>query len=509
MSPSARPATPSAGDVTRSVIETVLTVAFRRQWVILTLFVTVFGGVALATSRLPPTYRSEMKILVKNERADLVVTPVADSNGDIIRGQVDETVINSEIELLTSTDLLKKVVLERKLYVQPARLPADAPPDPVAVQQGITWLKMDLSIIPVRKSNIIQVSYGARSPEAAAKVLDTLASAYLEAHLQLHRTPGAAEFFRIQKARYQENLQQAEEKLLTFQDQKKIYLMAQQKERALESLNTSQVQLREAQAALAEATARVNVLQAQHAKSEPVIVSASRTFPLQGTIERLTTMLPELENRRSQLTMKLLPDDRLVREVEEEIANTRAELERQRNSHLVDQTTSVNPVWQAYEEELSRARATQAGLQARNDVLATATRTHQETLGQLQAVTNEFEDLQRLVKESEESYLLYSSKEEEARIADLLDQQKISNVALAESPTESPIPAGPNVPLNLALGLVLAVLVGFGAAIALEVVTATTVHTPAEIELGTGVPVLGVIPWGRRKQSSVPSMAHV
>jgi uncharacterized protein involved in exopolysaccharide biosynthesis len=508
MSPSSRPATPSASDVTRSVIETVLTVAFRRKAVILTLFVTVFGGVALATSRLPPTYRSEMKILVKNERADLVVTPVADSNGDIIRGNIDETVINSEIELLTSTDLLKKVVLERKLYAQPAGLPADAPPDPVAMQQGIKWLKEDLNIIPVRKSNIIQVGYGARSPESAAKVLETLASAYLEAHLQLHRTPGAAEFFRIQKARYQDALQQSEQKLLSFQDQRRIYLMAQQKESALESLTSSQAQLHESQAALAEANARVAVLQAQHAQSEPRIVSSTRAIPLQGTIERLTTMLPELENRRSQLTMKLLPDDRLVREVDEEIANTRAALERQTGSHLVDETTSVNPVWQAYEEELARARAAQAGLVARRDQLARTTRTHEDSLATLQNVTNEFEDLQRVVKESEENYLRYSNKEEEARIADLLDQQKISNVALAESPTDSPIPSGPNVVLNLALGLVMAVFIGFGAAIALEVVTATTVYTPAEIEAGTGVPVLGVVPWGGRKQPVMSSMAR-
>ena len=44
----------------------------------------------------------------------------------------------------------------------------------------------------------------------------------------------------------------------------------------------------------------------------------------------------------------------------QEIANTRAALERQTGSHLVDETTSVNPVWQAYEEELARARATGA-----------------------------------------------------------------------------------------------------------------------------------------------------
>jgi uncharacterized protein involved in exopolysaccharide biosynthesis len=481
---------PSASDVTRSLIETALTVMFRRKQLILTLFIAVFGGVATATKMLPDEYESEMKILVKNERADMVVAPAASAAGAIIRGNVDETVINSELELLSSTDLLKQVVLSLKLYDQGT---LDTPPA-AAVERGIRGLRSGLTIIPVRKSNIIQVSYASRTPESAAAVLEALASAYLEAHLRLHRSTGASEFFSQQKARYQTQLQNAEANLQTFQTTSRVYLMPQQKETTLRKLMDTQTLLHETEAALSEANARVDALNAQIATSTPRIVTQSRSIPNQASIERLTTMLAELRNRRSQLTLKFLPGDRLVREVDEEIENTRVALDRAERVNAVEDITDLNPTWQAMQVDLATGRATKAAMEARRNALATVVDTHRAELVELQAATNQFDDLQRVLKETEESYLLYARKEEEARIADLLDQQKISNVALAEQPTVSPIPSGPNTVLNLGLGLVLATCVAVGAAVAVEVVTSSTLHTPAEVEAATGLPVLGAIP---------------
>ena len=67
--------------------------------------------------------------------------------------------------------------------------------------------------------------------------------------------------------------------------------------------------------------------------------------------------------------------------------------------------------------------------------------------------TAAFDDLVRTPKEAEDNYLLYAKKTEEARIAESLDQQKIANVAIAETPIEPHLPSKPNVMLNLALGV--------------------------------------------------------
>src|SRR5580698_8806010 len=81
----------------------------RRKWQMLATFLLVVAGVTIGTLRMPKQYASHMKILVRNERVDMVVT--ADSHvGSGYQGTVSEEQINTEIELLNSSSLLQQVV---------------------------------------------------------------------------------------------------------------------------------------------------------------------------------------------------------------------------------------------------------------------------------------------------------------------------------------------------------------------------------------------------------------
>src|SRR5437763_717379 len=82
----------------------------RRKWLILVTFLLVTGGVAAGTLLMPKQYETRMKVLVKNERADMIVS--ADRNGGSgYRGEVSELQINYEIELLTGNNLLQQGVI--------------------------------------------------------------------------------------------------------------------------------------------------------------------------------------------------------------------------------------------------------------------------------------------------------------------------------------------------------------------------------------------------------------
>src|SRR6202012_5243513 len=105
---------------------------------------------------------------------------------------------------------------------------------------------------------------------------------------------------------------------------------------------------------------------------------------------------------------------------------------------------------------LAKEEAAYAGLEARRQELSRQAEGYRAQLYKLAESTTEYDDLIRSEKEAEENYLLYARKTEEARIAESLDQEKIANVAIAESPTEPHLPSKPNVPLNLGLGVLLA-----------------------------------------------------
>jgi uncharacterized protein involved in exopolysaccharide biosynthesis len=476
-------------DVNTVSLKDLAAILARRKGQILITFILVFVGVVAGTLLMPKQYETRMKVLVKNERADMIVSP--DRNGGSgYRGEVSESQINSEIELLTGNDLLQQVVTKCGLdQLQHVGDPDPAQRHSIAVEKAVKRLQRDLKVSPVRKADIIQVEYADTEPRRAVAVLATLADLYLEEHLKVHGSPGTYEFFNGQAERYRGELQSAESKLADFRRRENIVMLAQQKDVMLQKAAESQSSLLQAEAAIGEYTRKAADTSRQLGAAQPRVLTQSRTLSNQYSIERFQTMLAELQNRRTQLLVKFRPDDRLVQEADQEIADTRAALEKANKLDALEQATDVNPVHQALEIDLARQQAELAGIQSRRDALARQTDAYRSQLVRLADATAAFDDLTRTQKEAEDNYLLYAKKTEEARIGESLDREKIANVAIAETPVEPHLPSKPNVPLNFALGGLLAAFLSLGVAFAAEYFR-DTVEQPAELEELTGLPVL-------------------
>jgi polysaccharide chain length determinant protein (PEP-CTERM system associated) len=464
-------------------ISDIACILHRRRRLILVMFLLTVAAAVAVTLVMPKQYETRMKVLVKNERADMIVSP--DRNGTSgYRGEVGETQINSEIELLTSDNLLRQIVsrcgLDRR---QHASEPS------VAVEKALKRLHSDLKVSPVRKANIIQVQYTDTDRRRAVAVLATLSNLYLEEHLKVHGTPGTYQFFKGQAERYRKELEDAESRLADFRRRENIVMLAQQKDVMLQKAAESDSALMQVEAAISEYAQKIAGTRRQLAAAPPRVVTQSRTLSNQYSVERLSTMLAELQNRRTQLIAKFRSDDRLVQETDQEIANTQAGLDRAMKLTGQDQATDVNPVYQALEIDLSKEQAQLAGLQSRRETLKRQTADYRAQMMRLANSTAAFDDLVRAQKEAEDNYLLYAKKTEEARITESLDQQKIANVAIAETPVEPHLPSKPNVALNVTLGIVLACFLSFGSAFGAERFR-DTVEQPRELAELTGLPVL-------------------
>jgi len=455
------------GGGTDSLTE-IAAILVRRKWQIAATFVLVVAVVTTGTLLMPKQYESHMKILVKNERADMVVT--ADSNtGSGYTGAVSEEQINTEIELLNSQSLLRQVVEQcglEKLESTAGYPPAER--RPIALERAVLGLQKNLSITPVRKANVIQVDYISKNPHLAASVLRQVSDSYLEAHLRLHSTPGTYQFFATQTARYQQDLNDAEAKLTTFRQQGNIVMLEQQKDEMLRKASDSESALLQAESAVGEYNDKITDTRRQLAASSPRVTTQSRTGPNQFSVDHLSAMIADLNNRRTALLAKFRSDDRLVVEVDKEISDTQASLDKAAKASAIEESTDVNPIHQTLQIDLAKEQAELAGLQSRRQSLAAQTRSYHEQLMTLGNATAQFDDLTRARKEAEDNYLLYARKTEEARIAESLDRQKIANVAIAESPVEPHLPSKPNVPMNIALGVVLAGFLSVGLAFSME-----------------------------------------
>jgi uncharacterized protein involved in exopolysaccharide biosynthesis len=441
----------------------VRSICYRRRWQIVVTFSLALLVVAITTFTAPAEYDTHMKILVKSHRVTSGVDPQNSQPGE-----VSEADINTEIELLNSDDLLRRVVTICGLDRTPPNGKMPAERRKIATDRAVAQLQHSLKISPAHKADIIEVSYTSDDPDKAVNVLRQLASAYLEYHLLVRGSPGTHEFFSNQAKHYQGEVKNAETKLSNFRLKKDIVLFQEQKAEILRRAEDSNSALLATEAAVREYASKIAQMRAKAAAAPPRVTTQSRTITNQNSVERLGTMIVELRNRRTLLLSKFRPDDRTVQEVSQEIVDTQAALEKAQAQTSSEQATDINTVHQALELDAAKGEAEYAGLEARRQELIRQAAAYRAQLQKLASSTAEYDDLSRTEKEAEENYILYARKAEEARIADSLDQQKIANVAIAENPIEPSVPSRPNKPRNMALGTLFAGFLSLGIAFSSE-----------------------------------------
>ena len=245
-------------------------------------------------------------------------------------------------------------------------------------------------------------------------------------------------------------------------------------------------------AQIRDAEDRAELLGQQRNSLPVTIETQSRTARNHPLMDRLKGLVVELENKRTELLTKYEPGYRLVQEVEKQIGDTRAALEREQAPTVVEQTESLNPLHQSTEAELLRTQALATGLRARRESIAQEVQRGQTGHRKLNEITAEHDDLLRQVKIAEENYLLYLKKQEESRIADAMDQHKILNVAVVEWAVPPPLPSDRYRPFLLALGLLSGLLAGIGSALTAEHRN-RAVSSLAEVQELTGLPVVATL----------------
>jgi succinoglycan biosynthesis transport protein ExoP len=430
------------------------------RWLFLIVFAGTFAVTTTLVFLLPTKYESEMKLLVSNERPDLVISPKDDKESPVPE-ELAEIRINSEIELLRSHDVLKQVVLKADLSHEPGTVAASGAASPVSLDRSVRSLQRHLEITPVKKSEIITVAYRAKSPEVANAVLKNLADTYLGMHLTAHTNPGSFKFFNDQANACAERLARSEEQLRLFRQQHASLVQPDEKDALTQRVMEAQAALESADAQ--EAEYRNRVREALHIlpDMDSRVTQQVRTSPQTALIAQLSSMLAELQNRRTEMVTKFRPDDRLVVELDNEIASTKATLNKATADTATEQVTDLNQVRVEAEKSLSESRVSLAGAKARRGRLESMVADYKKRMFSFAGAATENDRLIRQVKEDEDNYLLYSKKREEARIAESLDQQRITNVSLVQAPTLPVDPVSPQVPLDLAVGFLFSGFLAF------------------------------------------------
>jgi len=468
-----------------------LAVLFRQRRLALFSFMATFLAV-LGYGMLAPSYQAHMNVLVRRGRVDPLVTPAPTPSPMFQRDEITDEELNSQVELLRDDEILRTVVQ--------ATAPAGSPwyerylggSEEVRLARSVRRMARRLMVVPIRKTNIIQVDYSSSDPAQAAAVLHSLAHAYLERQQRVRRPSGEYEFFDQQVTQSRRGLLDAEFRLMDFSSDQGVVSAAQERDMALQKLSDAEANDRQTQVTIVETRRRIRDLESKLKSLPERTLTVIRNSDNPQLTEKMKSKLLELQLKRTELLTKFQPSYRLVQQIDQQIAETRASILGEEHSPLRDETTNQEPNHEWAKSELIKAQVELGTLEAHGQAVRIQVTGYREVAQRLGGNALRQGELLAELKVAEEKYLLYVNKREEARIENALDQGGILNVTIAEEPRVPALPARAGWVFGL-IGVMLGSTLSTGLAFTADYLN-PGFRTPDEVVDYLGVPVLASLP---------------
>lgn len=464
--------------------------AVKRHWVpAASIFVFTFGLSIFAAQFLKPSYQAEGRLLFKNSTFKLVGSTVMsggnEGEGDLRSLVATQNPIVTQMEVISSRPLLQKTIDRLKLTTDDKK-----PLDPLALQSNLT-AKI------VGGSDIVQINYKNRNPQAAAQVVNTLMAIYLENDIDTSRAEAEAarKFMDKQLPQTQVAVNNAEVALRKFKQQHNIVDLTEEAKSAVgniggleTNINNTQAQLAESNAQRAELRAKVN-LDSQAAMS---ISAISQSTAVQGIL----TQLQDVERQLATESSRFSNDNPIIISLKEKQAKLKTLLTKQVQATIGDRSPvpqgllQISGLKQNLISELLKAEVQQTGLVKKLSSLQNSRAAYQKRVGEIPQLVQSQRQLERQQEVSQSTYQNLLKKVQELQLA---KNKNISNariIANAIVPEKSDLGTKPVVG---GLGLLLGSLLGTSAIAYLELKD-RSLKTIKEVERAFGYTLLGIIP---------------
>lgn len=442
---------------------------------------------------LPALYESQAKLFVRYV-VDRSAVDGLDATGKAI-GSPTETVITSEVEILTSSDLAMQVAET----IGAKRILPEAG-DKATNANAARGILMALQVTPVKGSDIISVTYKNRDPKLAMDVLQELVTRYFDKHLEVHRSAGAFEYVTRQVEQVRVQLNQTQEELKKLRAKAGVTSLAEDTAALATGLAKGQEDLDTAQGELAAQQARVTELEKLMAGADTKQADNASHQPSHKIIEEYQALFARVAQLR-QVEMELLArytsQNRIVKVRQAQIED----LEKQRRDmesrfpNLI--TMAPGGGSQNERPDLLTERARLVEIQTKTDSLKSRFNELQERAKLLAELGPQIASLERRQTVEETNYNNFEASLEKARIDETLDPSRMPNISVVQRPEmgERVTREMAKIMIGLAAG---GVALGVAMALLIELVLDRTVKRSFELETKLRIPLL----------LSIPNFAH-
>lgn len=391
----------------------------------------------------PPLYQAAAKVALDPQRGTVTMSPGASSGVTVQRTTQEE--VNEQVDLLQSPDLIREVIQDYAFEEEPEpsglrlavsflnpRYLADFVYDQIhdvapasLTDRRVEFFQRGLSVVPIRQTDFIEITYTNRRPEVAAGFLNDLLQTYLRRQVDLRKQGAQRTFISEQRKLLGERRDQAEDALREFRERQGLTLTLTDEDSVREMVTSLEGDLSNTLTELQESEARVNVLTREMADLPQEVAAAQ-----DGAVQVLKTTIVDLELERSENLSKYTEQSKVIKDIDRRIAEARELLA---DESANSAATRSNPTHESLRMQLIEAQTSAAGMQARVAGLRNEIARHTLNLQRMERARPELERLKNDLETAKESYQNYVRKEEEARFSTALDESGILNVNIVEN----------------------------------------------------------------------------
>jgi capsular exopolysaccharide synthesis family protein len=423
-------------------------IILKRRGLVIGVALAVFAAIGVWTFTSKRLYSSRVNIQIDAEQN---VLPYREGYAP---ATADPTYLRTQAQVLRSEALMSRVVTRLGLASDPAK-----------TAELARWLSGSVSVTPVEGTQILTVTFHAEDPEFAARAVNALADDYVDYGFEVKRIAmfKARAYIEEELDKLKQKLEQSEQRLVNYGRRHQILFPSEDNNVIMRKLSDLNQELTKVEA---------EVIANQWA--------SLRNTTLDNYPEKLkTSVMRSLDTRRSELEQKLAtltaqfgakwPE---VRTITQELSEVRQQLAAEKQKAL-DQAKVEYDLAVGHRARLTAALNEQGRL-----------------ADQLTQASIEYNILKREVETDRQLHEGLLQRLKETGVALGL---KSGNVHVIDRGYVPRLPSTPNVPLNLALGLVVGLISGVAVASAVDFIH-RTIKTPEDVERELRVAFLGAIP---------------
>lgn len=453
------------------------------KYLFLSIFLVILIAVVIVTKMQAPIYQANATILIQQNNYDAQILALRNMTPRT-------TIINNHIEMLKSKTLIRSVVSELQRTGRMDSLPQEWREYSTGRIMGI--VSSNMSVIPIKDTDILNISFRDRSPYAAYYISKLIADQYYDLNLEMTRgeLSEVRTFLESQLHKIETELNSAEDILKKYKEQTQVVALSEETNMLVNTLAGFQQQYKSQEIELQTQIKRLDILNqnlnaAQKALAQGVVNTTS------PTIAKLITEVSMLESEIAKYVAQGYSKEHpKIIELSKKISNIKLQL-MDEAKNIVSENESIPIMFS--EDMIDAIIKLRIDIETKRSLLLTLKDVIDEYEKQLNTIPVKELELARLERDkrvAEELYLLINTKYEESKIA---EAGKLGSVRIIDYPSQPSVPILPKTKRNIVLGFFLALIIAAGVVFLKEYID-DSIKNIDELERTLKTKVIGTIP---------------